>query len=282
MPLILLTFIPGGSANENGDKIPMGDFAAGSLYFDNFRVVYGDTIDDLENPVIDEVKSGQTVLAEDGSTVLTGNKVALSAAFHDPAGENATGINASKTAIYVDGLRQTLVTSGEDSASVSVVLPNGSHSVMISVTDSFGNVTSLTRYFTVRAADSVFGTVELSGETTAVIGQPYELLLHVTDSEKVSAVSAELKLNDTFGEPTVVFENGFTGSFTYENGLLKLSGRKRGPEVRHSGPDHLPGQRVHRPRRNLQLYAGERRIHGQWRQPHLCAKYRLCRRHRPL
>ena len=64
---MLLTYIPGGSANENGDKIPMGSMASGSIYFDNFRVVYGDTVDDLENPVIDAVqRNGAAELAVDG------------------------------------------------------------------------------------------------------------------------------------------------------------------------------------------------------------------------
>lgn len=97
-PLVLLTYIPGGSANENGDKIPMGSMASGSLYFDNFRVVYGDTVDDLENPVIDAVKAGAAELAEDGTTELKTNRLTLTAEFHDPAGENATGISPAKTA----------------------------------------------------------------------------------------------------------------------------------------------------------------------------------------
>ena len=131
-PLVLLTYIPGGSANENGDKIPMGSMASGSLYFDNFRVVYGDTVDDLENPVIDAVKAGAAELAEDGTTELKTNRLTLTAEFHDPAGENATGINPAKTAISVDGQRQTLTASTEGSASVSVLLPNGTHSVTVS------------------------------------------------------------------------------------------------------------------------------------------------------
>lgn len=166
-PLVLLTYIPGGSANENGDKIPMGSMASGSLYFDNFRVVYGDTVDDLENPVIDAVKAGAAELAEDGTTELKTNRLTLTAEFHDPAGENATGINPAKTAISVDGQRQTLTASTESSASVSVLLPNGTHSVTVSVCDGFGNVTTETRYFTVNAASTAYGTVTLTGEANA-------------------------------------------------------------------------------------------------------------------
>ena len=77
----------------------MGSMASGSQYFDNFRVVYGDTVDDLENPVIDAVKAGAAELAGDGTTELKTNRLTLTAEFHDPAGENATGISPAKTAI---------------------------------------------------------------------------------------------------------------------------------------------------------------------------------------
>ena len=63
-----MTFIPGGSASENGDKIPMGDFAKGSIYFDNFRLVYGDTVDDMDNPEITALQLNGTEAAADGST----------------------------------------------------------------------------------------------------------------------------------------------------------------------------------------------------------------------
>ena len=230
-PLVLLTYIPGGSANENGDKIPMGSMASGSLYFDNFRVVYGDTVDDLENPVIDAVKAGAAELAEDGTTELKTNRLTLTAEFHDPAGENATGINPAKTAISVDGQRQTLTASTEGSASVSVLLPNGTHSITVSVCDGFGNVTNETRYFTVNAASTAYGSVTLTGEANAVIGEDYALTLNAAGSRKISSVTMELRLTDTFGAPEVSFENGYTGTYTYEKNVLKLQATSASPKL---------------------------------------------------
>lgn len=220
--LILLTFIPGGSANENGDKMPMGDFTAGSIYFDNFRFVYGDTVDDLESPVVDEVKVGASAVAADGSTVINTDKLEITAAFHDPEGDNATGIRADKTAIYVDGVKQELTAADGASASASVTVPNGTHSITVTVYDGFGNMTTETRHLTVNAQNSAVGTVALTGADTAVINEPYTLRLAVDGSDKISEVSAQIKVTDTFGEPVVTFENGYTGTYTYENNTLAI------------------------------------------------------------
>lgn len=230
-PLILMTFIPGGSANENGDKIPMGDFAKGSIYFDNFRVVYGDTVDDMDNPVVSSLTANGTELKEDGSSVLTDSKITLAAAFTDPDGDNATGIHAEKTAIYVDGLHQELPTATATNASVTVTLPNGEHSVMISVADKFGNVTKVTRYFTVNAAQSKLGKITLTGEATATIGTTYALTLAVENSDQVKSLEAQIKLTETFGAPTVEFTDGYTGTSAYESGILTVQATTDAPKA---------------------------------------------------
>ena len=229
-PLILVTFIPGGSANENGDKIPMGDFAKGSLYFDNFRVVYGDTVDDLENPVITGVRSGEQEIAADGSTVLTSSDVTLTSNFYDPEGDNATGILKEKTAIYVDGVKQTLTSSTDSAASVTVTLPNGSHSVKTVVSDGFGNVVSDTRYFTVQTASTTYGSLSVTGSGVAEIGKEYTLTLKAEMYTSVKSLNVTLDLTDTFGAPTVTFQNGYTGSYTYEKGVLTINATATAPQ----------------------------------------------------
>ena len=127
---INVTFIPGGSANENGTKIPMGSFSKGTLYFDNFRVVYGDTIDDMENPVISELSANGKTLGEE-TTTLDNGTVNITASFSDPVGDNATGIKTEKTALYIDGLKQNLSKSTETEAAALVTLPNGTHSITL-------------------------------------------------------------------------------------------------------------------------------------------------------
>lgn len=227
--LILLTFIPGGSANENGDKIPMGDFASGSLYFDNFRVVYGDTVDDMEKPEFSSIQANGLELAEDNSTVVASNTVTLSAAFSDPESDTSTGISTAKTALYVDGIRQTLTESSESAASATRTLANGTHSVKFVISDGFGNVNTVTRYLTVDNPTSAWGSVALSGASTGALGETYTLTLTASGWAELQALSLDVALNDSFGEPTVAFAAGYTGSFSYADGSLHIEATAASP-----------------------------------------------------
>ena len=138
----------------------MGSMASGSLYFDNFRVVYGDTVDDLENPVIDAVKAGAAELAGDGTTELKTNRLTLTAEFHDPAGENATGISPPPRP------PSPLTASARRSRPPRRAAPasafccrNGTHSVTVSVCDGFRKRNDRNTLLTVNAASTAYGTV---------------------------------------------------------------------------------------------------------------------------
>ena len=41
----------------------------------------------------------------------------------------------------------------------------------------------------------------------------------------------ELRLTDTFGAPEVSFENGYTGTYTYEKNVLKLQATSASPKL---------------------------------------------------
>ena len=62
-------------------------------------------------------------------------------------------------------------------------------------------MTTETRYFTVNAASTAYGMVTLTGEANAVIGEDYALTLNAAGSRKISSVTMELRLTDTFGAP---------------------------------------------------------------------------------
>ena len=220
---LYLTFIPGGSASENGDKIPMGDFASGSIYIDNIRAVYGDAVDDMEKPEYSSITANGVEIAEDNSTVVTSNTVELAAAFADIESDNATGIATAKTAVYIDGIKQTLSESTEASAKLTATLANGTHSVKFVISDGFGNVNTVSRFITVNAADSAYGSVSLSGAATAVIGEAYSLELTASKPAALTSVALNVALNTTFGEPTVTFGEGYTGTSSYENGVLSIT-----------------------------------------------------------
>lgn len=225
-----LTFIPGGSANENGDKIPMGSFSKGSLYFDNFRVVYGDNVDDMESPLITGTTANGTELSDETVT-LNSNTVKLRADFTDAEGENATGINPEKTSVYVDGFKQELSAFDEEHAEASLTLPNGTHSIVVSVSDGFGNQTKKTYYVEVSDEESTLGAVSIDGADAAVIGETYEILLTTANSESVKSIDTVITLNDAFGAPTVSFENGYSGTYDYADGKLTIHASSETPAI---------------------------------------------------
>lgn len=92
-------------------------------------------------------------------------------------------------------------------------------------------MTTETRYFTVNAASTAYGTVTLTGEANAVIGEDYALTLNAAGSRKIGSVTMELRLTDTFGTPEVSFENGYTGTYTYEKNVLKLQATSASPKL---------------------------------------------------
>ena len=220
--MLYLTFIPGGSASENGDKIPMGDFAKGSIYIDNIRAVYGDAVDDMVKPEYSSITANGTEIAENNSTVVTSNTVELAAAFADDTNDNATGIATAKTTIYVDGILQELAESTASSAKTSVTLANGTHAVKFVISDGFGNVNTVTRYITVNAENSELGSLFVRGESVVTIGTEYALEMVATKVETMTSMEMDIALGTAFGDPTVSFQEGYTGTSTFENGIVHI------------------------------------------------------------
>lgn len=57
-PLVLLTYIPGGSANENGDKIPWAPWQAAACTLITSALSTATRSTTSRTPVIDAVKAG--------------------------------------------------------------------------------------------------------------------------------------------------------------------------------------------------------------------------------
>ena len=185
----------------------------GSLYFDNVRVVYGTNMDDLVNPVIGTTTVNGAELAEDGSTVLNSNYVELITNYDDPESENRSGIHAEATIITIDGERKNADKSTTQTRS-NASLNNGVHTIGITVFDTFGNSATKNYSFTIRS-DAQTPEIRLAGSDTVTMGGTYTLTLTATDALKNATVELA-QLNTQFGEPTVAFAAGYTGSYTYE------------------------------------------------------------------
>ena len=217
--LLWTIIIEGGTGDVDGNKITCGSRAAGSLYVDNIRAVYGTTADDLENPVITSVRGGSssltgysdlTELAEDGSTVLTDNELQFFTGYYDPQGENRTGVSAENTVITIDGQDIRNFANTDQAVTGTVTLPNGRHSIKVEIMDGFGNRASVTRSFTVKGTANI-PTVTLDTPSYALVGENYVVSVTSPNAGKIDSVTAHIVYGnvDLFDTD----ENGGKGAF---------------------------------------------------------------------
>ena len=195
-----------GSLGEAGRK-------NGTIYFDNYRAVYGTNLDDLDNPVIHDMTINGQTLADDGSTVINANAIEAVATYDDVDGQNRSGINAKATTVKIDG--ETIQSDNSDTnATVRLTLQNGKHTMTVSVSDAFGNTVEKTTAFVVAGDMQDTATVSVSGSDFVPLGGDYTLTV-TADGKVRSADITMLNLNDDIGEPTVTYANGVTGELVY-------------------------------------------------------------------
>lgn len=196
-----------GSLGEAGRK-------NGTIYFDNYRAVYGTNLDDLDNPVINDMTVNGQTLTSDGDTVIASNSIEAVAKYHDVDGKNCSGINAQATTIKIDG--EPIQSDNSDAdATVRLTLQNGKHTMTVSVSDAFGNTVEKTMAFVVAGntmPDSA--TVSVSGSNFVPLGGDYTLTV-TADGKVSSADITMLNLNDDIGQPTVTCAPGVTGELVY-------------------------------------------------------------------
>lgn len=185
----------------------------GTIYFDNYRAVYGTNLDDLDNPVIHDMTINGQTLADDGSTVINSNSIEAVASYDDVDGQNRSGINAKATVIKIDG-EELQSDNSDTNATVRLTLQNGKHTMTVSVSDAFGNTVEKTTAFVVAGDMQDTATVSVSGADFVPLGSDYTLTV-AADGKVRSADITMLNLNDDIGQPTVKFANGVTGTLEY-------------------------------------------------------------------
>ena len=207
--LIWVSYQPNGNEGigDSGRK-------NGTLYFDNYRVVYGTNLDDLDNPVIDEMTINGTALSSGGDTVIASNAIEAVAKYHDVDGKNRSGINAQATTIKIDG--EPIQSDNSDAdATVRMTLQNGRHTMTVSVSDAFGNTVEKTTAFVVNGATVTdAATVSVTGSDFVPLGANYALTV-TADGKVSSADITMLQLNDDIGQPDVTYAPGVTGKMEY-------------------------------------------------------------------
>ena len=141
--------------------------STGYLYIDNLQFIYGTNTNDITRPVLESItETGTgTVLAGDGSTVLSSGNLTFSAVYSDSelTEKYATGIDQSGIRVLLDGTDYTGKLEINDGSLYlkGVALRNGTHTLTIRLKDFYGNVTTETRTFRVEDAKGMQSAIDI-------------------------------------------------------------------------------------------------------------------------
>lgn len=184
----------------------------GYLYIDNLQFIYGTNTNDITRPVLESVtETGSgTVLAGDGSTVLSSGNLTFSAVYSDSelTDKYATGIDQSGIRVLLDGKDYTdQLEINEGSLYLKGVnLRNGSHTLSIRLKDFYGNVTTETRTFRVENQEGMRSAINVLSQPEAPeIGKEYALSIVNNTGEPVT--KAEITVDfSTMGDAAKYLE----------------------------------------------------------------------------
>ena len=171
----------------------MSTLHAGNILVDNVQFIYGTNTNDITRPVLESVtETGSgTVLAGDGSTVLSSGNLTFSAVYSDSelTDKYATGIDQSGIRVLLDGKDYTdQLEINEGSLYLKGVnLRNGSHTLSIRLKDFYGNVTTETRTFRVENQEGMRSAINVLSQPEAPeIGKEYALSIVNNTGEPVT------------------------------------------------------------------------------------------------
>lgn len=209
--------------------------AHGSIYVDNVQFVYGANVDDIDNPVIDNVQIGKSqadLVDISSDTVIESNDVLIQSSFHDVENKYSTDINFDNVNVYLDGkdvTAESIILTGDYMVKYYATLADGLHSVKILVRDGFNNETTETRYFTVKGGVE-YPTVNVASETDKCsLNKDFSFAVTSNNVDKIAGVKAKIKLDNTIvpdaSALNITYADGFDGTYTYNtsNGTLELN-----------------------------------------------------------
>lgn len=207
---------------------------SGYIYIDNFQFIYGTNTNDVTRPVLESItETGTgTVLAGDGSTVLSSGTLTFSAVYSDSelTDKYATGIDQSGIRVLLDGTDYTeQLEINEGSLYLKGVnLRNGSHTLTIRLKDFYGNVTEETRSFRVENEEGMRSAINVLPQPEAPeIGKEYALSIVNNTGENVT--SAEVTVDfSTMGDAAKYLEDAAVEGFDGYELTLDAEALKKG------------------------------------------------------
>ena len=225
-PLILLTYIPGGTSDGEGHAIVCGSKTEGYFYIDNVRFVYGTNVDDMDSPQIISAKANGKELSVKNAASVDTNDVSFEVDFTDPQGENYSGIDITATQLFLDGTvlsSNEFVASSDRAQTSTLQLANGEHTLKVSICDNFGNRTEQTYSFIVENPNTTIPVVSIERNKEAELGADYEVVIKADDLKNIASVSTNIIYENVEKLETVKKELS-NGSFYDDYGNLLTKG----------------------------------------------------------
>ena len=168
--------------------------------------------------------------ADNGQVKLTTDTLRVDAYMHDVQNKYTSGIDADTIRMYVDGInvsgndKYQFVAEPDGSIAhlYDLKLPDGDHTVAVSVRDKFGNETTETRSFKVKTdnASTHSSVFVAAAESNAVIGKTVSLNVTATGTD-IQKATALLSLGNSFKNYTVTFSDNYEGTYSYSK-LTKI------------------------------------------------------------
>lgn len=175
-----------------------------SIYLDDMFLIYGANTNDTTNPEVLYVGDATNQI-EDGVTVFNSNVNTLKASYQDVQEKYMSGIDNSKTKMYIDGIDVTdkcyVNENDNEIYFYDAYLANGTHCLEVEVSDNNDNRTTEMRYFKVDAPEieQKDTVVELESVNGApVIGRDYELAVTTNNPEDLLSAEITVKVLSSF------------------------------------------------------------------------------------
>lgn len=228
-------------ADERKTVCPQ-DQCKGSVYVDNLQFVYGTNTTDTDNPVISDIKVGNTSLSDNNDTKLTSNTASFTVNVSDVENKYTTGVDYDTVNVTLDGKNITneqkekgnLVSdSSKDEVYLyNQYLSNGEHTVKFTIRDKEGNETSTSRTFTVEGTSQKTPAIQVVPQTkTANIGGDVSLDIVSDQLENTGDVTSTIRFATGFTDYSVTYganyEEASAPTWNENTNSVSISAKKK-------------------------------------------------------
>ncbi len=237
-----------GTETNEGKPVPKSQ-RKGSIYIDNLQFVYGTNSADVDNPTFGTITANGTELNDD--TVITSNRVNVSASTSDVQNKNTSGIDATAAFAYVDGKQYKSATFVDDQFRINDLrLSDGEHTVSFVIKDKAGNESKKSITFTVKKQDDDVpgdGGLDIPKikieAGTAVLGSYTDINFTAKDVSTVKEFNTTVQLGKSFKDYKVKYGEGFEEAkapvYSKKNNSVTISAKKTNASTETGSEDKV-------------------------------------------